>query len=617
MPLRRFLRFGLRAASTAARWLCRGDKRTGIAMGLLALYYVLSWGPWQGKASGDGWFGYLYLRAIVFHHTLDMRTVAPEFLPFFGVMGPGGHMPNRCPIGPVFLWFPFYLLALGVDALGRRWHLPFALAPGVPRTQLVITGLGTLCIVLLGWRALHALVERHLGRTAATIAGMAAVLTTPVLWYTAHQPFYQHGPAFGMACLFLEHWDRTRGQHTLRRWIVLGLLGGAAAMMRLQEALFALLPALEAAYHLWRGPSRRAWLCGGAAFVLAFLIAMTPQLLAWNYYTGSPLHAPQVEPLRWSEPFLLTTLFSMRAGLFPWTPIAYAGLLGTGLVLWRRRAATPHALRVLLLGLLLVFALNVYVVACAWVLHGGYAFGARRLADTAPFLAIGLAALWALSRSWQRHIVLAFGVLCLCWNLALTELIRTRTLRSSGAEARAFSSLLEVELHAPRWLCTLAERVGYPFVQPAGWLFAAWHRMPPTAFEAVVGNTLLDRDGQWMQVMNHTLSMDRSRRPYVARGLSWPTEKVAQVTGPVRMLLPLFAKEPIVVTLKGTLLPGPVAVTINGQPTVIDHLSPTGFRFSATAQATRAGINVLTLDLPLGSLFASLDLAPLSPLQSK
>jgi hypothetical protein len=83
------------------------------------------------------------------------------------------------------------------------------------------------------------------------------------------------------------------------------------------------------------------------------------------------------------------------------------------------------------------------------------------------------------------------------------------------------------------------------------------------------------------------------------------------------MLLPLFAKEPIVVILKGTLLPGPVAVTINGQPTVIDHLSPTGFRFSATAQATRAGINVLTLDLPLGSLFASLDLAPLSPLQSK
>lgn len=588
---------------------------TAAAMAVLCVYYFFTWGAYQGKAAGDGWFGFLYLRAIVFHQTIDMRTVAPEFLPYFGLMGPGGHMPNRCPIGPVFLWMPFYLIAVAVMALLRVVHLAAASTGGqAPRLEIVLTGIGTLLIVLLGWRALFAMVERHLGRSAARLAGIVAVFATPMLWYTANHPFYQHGPAFGVVCLFVEYWDRTRGRHDLRRFVVLGLLGGFGAMMRLQEILFLLLPAAEIAIRLVRGPHRRRWLLGGFVCVAAALLAFGPQLAAWRYYTGDALKPPQVEPIRWSEPFLATALFSTRAGLLPWTPISYAAFLGALLALVRRRRdlegpeADPQRLRGLVAGLVLVFALNLYVVSCAWVLHGGFTFGARRLSDAAALIGLGVAVLFARSGRRGRLAILGFTAFCVVFNVTLTELLRLRKLRGSSAEARSLASWLEYDLRAPGWAVRLAENVGYPFVQPAGWLFAAWHHVKPAAYESVVGNSMLEREGQWMQVLANKLPLDRGHRFYAASGLRWPTPAAAEVTGPVRLLLPMFARESANVVAIGKLVPGPLAVRCNGVPALDVRPVANGLGFTLPTESVRAGINVLELELPPGTTMEALQL---------
>ena len=72
-------------------------------------------GVFQGKASGDGWFGFQYLRAIVFFHTLDMQRVAAGVPAVLRARaGPGHHMPNRCPFGPVFVQMPFYLVGCAI-----------------------------------------------------------------------------------------------------------------------------------------------------------------------------------------------------------------------------------------------------------------------------------------------------------------------------------------------------------------------------------------------------------------------------------------------------------------------------------------------------------------------
>ncbi|MGH8325024.1 MAG: hypothetical protein ACRETD_14705, partial [Steroidobacteraceae bacterium] len=202
----------------------------GLAMLLLCVYYAATRGVFQGKASGDGWFGFQYLRSLVYFRTLDMRHAVPEFLPYFGTSGPGHHMPNRCPFGPVFVWMPLYLVGVGLRGLGELMHLVPA-GRGQSPFEAWVVGLGTLGGVLIGWRYTYALVERHAGRVAARVGTIAAVWATPIVWYSVTQPLYQHGLAFCFIAILIERWDATRGDPSWRRMLGLGLVGGVAMMM--------------------------------------------------------------------------------------------------------------------------------------------------------------------------------------------------------------------------------------------------------------------------------------------------------------------------------------------------------------------------------------------------
>src|SRR4051794_6417196 len=100
-----------------------GDPVLAAGMLLLVAYYLGTRGVFQGKASGDGYFGFLYLRAIFFEHTLDMKKVIPEYLPYFSTSGPLHRMPNRCPFGPVLIWTPFYLVACALRWVLFQFHV--------------------------------------------------------------------------------------------------------------------------------------------------------------------------------------------------------------------------------------------------------------------------------------------------------------------------------------------------------------------------------------------------------------------------------------------------------------------------------------------------------------
>jgi hypothetical protein len=580
-----------------AAWLTCGDRWVGVAMLALVVYYVATRGVFQGKASGDGWFGFQYLRALVWFHTLDMRAPLPSYVQFFGLSGPGHHMPNRCPFGPVFVQMPLYLVACALQGLAELARLVPA-GHGESPFEAWVTGLGTLAGVLVGWRYTYLLVERHAGRVAARIASIAAVWATPIAWYAVTQPMYQHGLAFCFVALLVEYWDRTIGDPSHKRMLTLGLLGGAGMMMREQEALWLLLPGVEALWHVVRGPERRRWFTSGVVLTAAALIAFAPQMLVWWYYTGSPLHPPQIEPLRPTTPFITVALFSTRGGLFPWTPVAYAAVVG---LFYAARA------RRLTLALVAVFALEVYVVSSAWLVTGGYGYGARRLSDGAVLMALGIGLLWARCERtiWARRILAAFVALSIVLNVAAMELLRAKKIASSGAYARSAEKFL-ADCGLPR-LGRVFGVIGYPFVQPAGWIFALAHHVRASTFEGVVGNWFLDRDGQWFQVQSRGTPLDESARGYLISGLELgPAKTPARVTGPIRMLLPMFASEPIIVHLGGHLPAGARSAAWNGQPMVVFDEAK-GARLNVPGDAVRAGVNELTLALPEGSTLDRID----------
>ena len=567
----------------------------------LVAYYVGTRGVFQGKASGDGWFGFQYLRAIVFFHTIDMRAPLPEYLPYFGLSGPGHHMPNRCPFGPVFLQMPLYLVACGLHWLCGVVHKPWAANNGQSPFEAWVTALSTLAAVLVGWRYTYLLVERHAGRVAARVGSIAAVWATPIAWYAVTQPLYQHGLAFCFVAVLVEYWDRTRGDASWRRMAWLGAIGGVAMMMRGQEALWLLLPGVEAAWHVVVGPERRRWLVAGVVLCVAALVAFAPQMMVWRYYTGSPFTPAQVEPLRPTTPFFVVSLFSTRGGLFPWSPVAYASVLG---LFFCGRARTTT------LALLAVFALEVYVVSSAWVVTGGYGYGARRLSDGATLMALCIGLLWArcdVARSpWPRRLLAAFVALCVLLNVLAMELLRAKKIPSSGAYARSAERFV-ADCGLPA-LGRLFGVIGYPFVQPAGWLFALAHHVPASMFESVVGNWFLDRDGQWLQVQSRGTAFDEIGRGYVASGMAFaPAPRTSgRVVGPVRMMLPMFAQEPIVVHLVGQIPAGARSAAWNSAPVVVAD-EPKGVRLTVPGDLVRAGTNELALTLPIGAQLDRID----------
>jgi len=574
-------------------------------MALLCLYYVATHGVFQGKFSGDGLFGFEYLRAIVYKHTIDMQAVMPEWRPYFGVDPITQHMPNRCPIGPVFAWMPFYLLACGLQRLGELTHLlhhhlrPNSVFHGW------MAGLGTLVFVLIGYRHTYRLLARRVGRTAAQLGCTVAVWATPIVWYAVTQPMYQHGCAFGLVALLLDYWDETLGDARLRRFAWMGFIGGLAMTMRAQEVLFLLLPGGEILYRLARGPrvnaDRKAWFLGGLVLCAVTLVAFSPQLFAWHYYTGS-FRPVQVEPLRWGTPMFLVALFSTRSGLFPWSPIAYAALIGLFVA---RRA------RVLLIALTCVMAVEVYICACAWVPSGAYSYGARRLSDAAPLLGLCIALLYdrVQASPWRRRLTLGFSCFCVALTLFTMEMQRTHNVPSSGGYARPASRYL-IQVNAPVWMQNLFEKIGYPFVQPAGWIFALWHHVPVYSFEGVVGNFQLDRDGQWFTVLpeGRSLQLVWAARANIANGLSLDhaDKAPAVVTGPVRLLVSMFASEQIAIRIPGEVSAGPISAAWNGAPVTAARVAD-GIQLDVPATQVKVGVNELTLDVPLGSRLKSLD----------
>jgi len=564
----------------------------------LVAYYVATRGVFQGKMSGDGLFGFEYLRAIVFEHTLDMKRVLPTWEPYFGLDAVTHHMPNRNPIGPVAVWMPFYLVGCALGYVGKWTHLLGSNAPDSP-FHAWVAGLGTLAATLVGWRFTYRMIERYAGRAGARLGSTLAVWATPIAWYAVTQPFYQHGAAFMLVAILVERWDARVGDPDWRRFLWLGLAGGAAMTMRAQEVLYLFLPAGEVLVRLLRGPDRDRWFLGGAVLVASAMLAFSPQVAVWHYYTGH-LHAPQIEPLRLGTPMLVVALFSTRSGLFPWSPIAYASAAGL---------AWPHKARRLALALTAVFLVEVYICSAAWVPSGAYSYGARRLSDGAPLLGLGAALLYdrLASVRWKR-VVVAYAALCIALCIFTMEMQRLRKTQSSGGYARTGQRYLE-DVGAPRWAQIAVEKIGYPFVQPAGWLFALRHRVGASAFEGIVGNFMLDREGQWFTVLNKSLVFDWDRRVYVASGLELThdaNKAPSIVTGHVRVLPSMFASEPITVQAIGTLLPGAIAVSWNGVA-VAPTANALGFTFKVDAPAVAVGVNEVELDLPIGSKLKQLD----------
>ena len=343
-------------------------------------------------------YQYFYDRGIAksegFRETFLERTTAT------------GRRINFATIGCAVVWAPFYGVG---DVVARATGAP---ADGFSKPYVAAVAYAS---ALYGFLALvlSVLSARRLGLNG--FGGALAIwLGTPLLFYMYVAPPFSHATsAFGVA-LFIYVWLRVRDHWSPRGMMALGGAAALMAMVREQDAFFALGAALD--FSLWTftnqslkslKPKAQSLIAAIVAFAAVYSLQAAAYLVL-NGHIGP--HSSVGRKMNWMAPHALKVLFSPEHGFLFWTPLAMVALAGL-LFLRDRRVAGCLAL---------MAALQIYVGGAveSWTLAG--AFGQRRLIALTAVLVIGFAALQAHSRGWTRNVLTGVTVLAVYWNLALT-----------------------------------------------------------------------------------------------------------------------------------------------------------------------------------------------------
>lgn len=402
------------------------SNRTWVLLLLFLVQFLVTFRP--ATMAWDGVFYYSATRSAVCDGDLrlgnDLRlSYAARPDPFFEaqhyeqVLTPTGRVASPYAIGTSVLWLPWFVpLALAVRfAVGDtaltcfEWPLVWTMA--------TVTCVYGWLAALIGYR----LARRFAGEWAALLAGATAMFTTPLWYYQFREPFYAHAASALTTALFVVAWWRAAERRDARpiTAILLGIVGGLAALVRWQNAAYLVLPLLTVGVDVWaatRQRDRRAMLRGVLRGVLVgggALLVLTVQFAVWSVFYGRALTIPQGNTfMDWRAPWVQHVLFSAFNGLLPWMPVTLPALVG----LMRLGRRAPR----LGIPLLVAFALQVFINGCAVQWYGGGGYGPRRFSSTLAILVVGYAAFldWRSVR-WYRALGLGVSALLVLHQLLL------------------------------------------------------------------------------------------------------------------------------------------------------------------------------------------------------
>ena len=395
-------------------WLERPHAGVTLILGLALFFWLCfalagTFSPPEERITGvDPVAYYAWVRSLAFDHDLDFENEYRELVPQEaltdgspvdpdGPRTPTGHVPNVFSMGPGLLWAPFIAMGhfaakmsgIPADGYSQPYHTAVFLA------NIVYGTLGALLV----FAALRAWWDK---RTSA-LAAIGAWACSPALYYTYAQEAMSHACSFFAMALFLCAWLHLRKRETLWAWALIGATLGLAALVRWQNATFALIPAIDLLWKADRSKLARLAVCAAAT-----LLVFGPQMAGWHVLYGSPVTIPQGEGfMTWLRPAIIHVLFSAREGLFTWTPLMAAGVVG--LFLWPREDRKPY------IAITAAVLVQIYISACAG--DAGWSFGMRRLINCAPFFGIGLATVLSRYMTAKPRWAAAIITACVAWNV--------------------------------------------------------------------------------------------------------------------------------------------------------------------------------------------------------
>ena len=308
------------------------------------------------------------------------------------------------------MWLPFFLLghilSLFLNLIGLSVPLD-----GYSLFYQLPCFFGSILYGYLGILLAYKMCRGFFNARNSFFATIALWFATPLIFYMEFEPSMSHALSFftATACIYVYH--KSFKRRPLRRWALIGFLGGLTTLIRWQCATLIFFVLLIDFIYVSRksiasrkpkillGNLRRWGICG-----LAALATFIPQCIAWSQFLANISEIPQVtrDIYKYLFPSISQTLFHFYHGFFTWTPIAVPALVGFWLLSRRKNSPTVWIIW-------LFFLSQVYLIGASdWT--SGWSFGQRRLIETFIILALGLGELLYRARRNKPLYNLSLGI---------------------------------------------------------------------------------------------------------------------------------------------------------------------------------------------------------------
>ncbi|MBU0974764.1 hypothetical protein KKD03_03635 [Patescibacteria group bacterium] len=385
---------------------------------------------------GDSLYYYAYTKSIIIDHDIDFRNEAYRDSGGFPnkpeISEITGKIINKFSPGTSILWMPGFLLGHSVSSFLGFIGI-FGEVDGYNFITQYFVAVSTILFSTLGLFFIYKTISLFFERKIAFLTILFFYLTTQMFYYTSIDPLNSHSASFMLSSLFLyllavfskNNEGKFGGEvFSWQKMIMLGVLGGAITLVRNQD-LVVLLPV--SIYFLARKNAglmeifNRMILFWGSVFLLVSIqFFMTLTLYG---QLGSP-YIIGGEKLSWLNPDFFRVLFSFGNGLFTFAPILIVSVVG--LVIAQTRIAKSQYKVVLFKRLslisIIVFFLQLYVVA-SWgkeIIGGPY--GSRMFISVLPYLSLGLATIFKRYKNYAKFNLISHTGLVL---LFVNNLIQT------------------------------------------------------------------------------------------------------------------------------------------------------------------------------------------------
>jgi len=384
-------------------------------IGIMAVYSMrLNFPPIRS----DGLGYYLYLPATFIYHDLSLQSIAEIFnkgnIPdvtssLWKYSGPAlwENSQNyliKYPMGTALLMMPFFFVACLAAFLTNTPVDGFS-----PLFQYAAATSG-LVYAVVGIAILWKVLEKHFRQNTIHIAMLGMVFGTNLFHYATYDSVFSHAYSFFLFSLFLFIVQRIYSQCSARYFIIGGAVAGLIIITRPTNGLwllFGVLYGVDSLHSLsnrvtfWKRHSTKivygALLCAGV---------ITLQLLYWKIITGHFLvYSYQGEGFNFTTPEIFNVLFSVRKGLFFWSPILLTVI--PGLFFIGKKAPEYF------IPTLLFLPLNIYVISSWHSWFYGGSFGHRAFIESIPLFAICFCSLYeGLSSFFWERIMIILTLLC-------------------------------------------------------------------------------------------------------------------------------------------------------------------------------------------------------------